>query len=429
MNNSVKQGLLIGSVWTARIIVGIVFIIAGWAKAIDPWGFAIKIGEYLSVWHWEVSHEVIVTGAASLACIEFAVGAAVLTGILRRGAVRMALLMMAFMLPLSLYIAVANPVADCGCFGDLLLISNSATFAKNIAISALLTFLAFTNHKIAPLYPAPMQWLGIVASLVFPLLLVLFGYQVQPLVDFRPYKNGTTIFAPQDASSAQEVYIYEKDGEQREFTLDNLPDESWTFVESPQPKQDPFAGGIAVFDEDGEDVSELIVADNGSQLFLTLPEPSLHYLKYAHLVEALSKWCNRHEVELIGIVAGSDSAVSQWQDLTQPDFAVYQSDDKALKQLVRGYEGLVYTEDGIIQWKRTLSSMPDELTEDYLTAIKADDNGRLHNIIAGSYILWMLVLYVLSLSPRMVRFFICHTIKRKKGAQDDAGAPEDMGGR
>lgn len=40
-----------------RIIVGLTFVVAGWAKAIDPWGFVIKMGEYFSAWGLAIPHE------------------------------------------------------------------------------------------------------------------------------------------------------------------------------------------------------------------------------------------------------------------------------------------------------------------------------------------------------------------------------------
>ena len=142
-------------VWAARIVTGVTFIVSGWAKAVDPWGFIIKVGEYLSVWHLSVPHEAIVTGCAALACIEFATGIMLATGSLKRSSAVVATAMMALMLPLTVYIAVADPVADCGCFGDLWHISNGATLAKNVVLTALAIYLLLRNRTVPGLYAAP----------------------------------------------------------------------------------------------------------------------------------------------------------------------------------------------------------------------------------------------------------------------------------
>ena len=99
-------------VWVLRFLVGAVFILSGFTKSIDPWGSFYKIGEYLEAWGWDIPSSFIVMGAFLLGGIEFVVGFLLLLGCYRRSAVWILLLMMAFMLPLTLYIAVANPVAD-----------------------------------------------------------------------------------------------------------------------------------------------------------------------------------------------------------------------------------------------------------------------------------------------------------------------------
>lgn len=100
---------------------------------------------------------------------------------------------MAFMLPLTLWIAVSNPVADCGCFGDAFLLSNWATFWKNVGLSVGLIWLWRYNRKIICLITPALQWICIVGSCIFIVTIELFGYMVQPLIDFRPYKIGERI--------------------------------------------------------------------------------------------------------------------------------------------------------------------------------------------------------------------------------------------
>ena len=186
---STKMRLRLAMVVLCRIVVGITFLIAGWAKAIDPWGFVIKVGEYLAVWGLSLPHELIVAACVGVACIEFCTGAMILLGAFKRWAVWTAAAFMVFMLPLTAYIALANPVDDCGCFGDFLILSNWATFLKNIAISTAVVYLVIRNRAVRGLLPAPIQWMAMSASVAFPLYLSFVGYNIQPLVDFRPFKT------------------------------------------------------------------------------------------------------------------------------------------------------------------------------------------------------------------------------------------------
>lgn len=412
-------------VWACRVLVGGVFILSGWAKSVDPAGFIIKVGEYIAVWHWTVPHEVIVAGCMALSVLEFGSGVMIATGSLRRVSVWFAAGMMAFMLPLTLYIALLDPVADCGCFGDLWIISNWGTFVKNIVISAAVVFLLIFNRRTAGLYPAPIQWLEAVVVTAYPLILCLIGYMVQPVADFRPFPAGATIFHSGDGDEEEPLYIYERGGQRSQFTLDSLPDESWTFVEVREPAS---TGGadMAVRDEDGEDVSVEIVSDTEPQLWLILPDPGMHYLVSAHYVSDVYEYLRERDIDFAAIVGSRGSGYRYWLDLVRPQFPVYSAEDTALAQLARGNAAFVYTRAGRIVWKRTVASMPDDLltrtpdADDYPLALTAHaeddepnvldtvwavDDGRLSWFLAGCVVALLLVLYFLGLSPKLVTLF------------------------
>lgn len=399
------------AVLLCRLVVGATFAVSGWAKAVDPFGFVLKVGDYLAAWNLDVPHEAIVAGCVALACIEFCTGVLVAVGALKRFSVITAAGMMLFMLPLTLYIAIFNPVADCGCFGDFLIISNWATFWKNVALSAMIVFLLLHNRSVGGLYPAPVQWLAITLTFAFPLFLALAGYQIQPLMDFRPYKTGTRIFAAAEHTGT-DYYIYSKDGHEERFTLDALPDSTWTYVgeELAGGGGDAFDAGITVYDTEGEDITGYIVSDDAPQLFLIIPEPSMHYLSFAHKVSRLYDYCAANSIEMIAVVGDAGRKLERLVDWCRPQFPVYSADAIALKQLVRGPEALVYTRDGIIQWKRTLSSMPQHFIADgrpgALDGMRSPDSGFIHWTAAGIYVCAMLVLYLLSLSPKILKLFI-----------------------
>ena len=398
------------AVWLSRLVVGATFIISGWAKAIDPWGFSIKVDEYIAAWGLSIPHEAVVAACVSLSCIEFLTGVLLVSGSLKRTASVLALAMMIVMLPLTLYIAIANPVADCGCFGDFIKLSNWATFAKNVLLTALIVYLLIFNRAIRGLYPPTIQWLVIAVSLVFPLFLALAGYQVQPLVDFRSYPIGSVIFKGNETTTGlDELFTYEKNGERRQFSLDSLPDSTWTFVEAPEigsPTND-FSGGIAVMDNEGDDIADELSYTDSRQLFLIVPEPDMHYLIHAHYVERIEEYARRFGIDFIAVVGAQGVDMEKWKDWTRPDFPVYIADATALKQLVRGTEALVYTDGGIIRWKRTLRSMPqslpDSLSDTALDTLDVPDDGRLHTTALVIYLSLLLLIYILGLSPKVLR--------------------------
>ncbi len=410
-----KVRLRTTAVWVARLAVGLTFVVSGWAKAIDPWGFLIKVNEYLGVWGMELPREVVLTGCVGLACVEFCTGVLVATGSLKRAAVWLAAAMMAFMLPLTLYIALADPVSDCGCFGDFLVISNWATFGKNVLLVLLIALLCIYNRAVRGLYPAPIQWLVVVVSLAFPMFLAFAGYHVQPLVDFRPYKTGTSFFAEGTADGGTE-YIYEKDGERRSFGLSELPDSTWTFVDV-EDTGETDGYGFEVRDADGYDVNDELASMATSVLYLIVTEPDVQFLSRMYFANRLNEYADRHGTAMVGIAGASGARLDAWLELAKPHFPVYSAEDTSLKQLVRGDAALVYVDaEGIIRWKRTLASLDLDIADnngggDGLAGVYPVDKGEIHAVAVGIYVLSLLVVYLLGLSPKILRLFVRRTEK------------------
>ena len=113
-----------------RLLLGVVFIFSGTVKAVDPMGGAIKIGDYLTSFGLDKLQPFTVLISFNLSALEFMLGVCMLLGVYRRYTTFLTLLMMSFMTPLTLYLAIFNPVSDCGCFGDALVISNWQTFYR-----------------------------------------------------------------------------------------------------------------------------------------------------------------------------------------------------------------------------------------------------------------------------------------------------------
>lgn len=396
-------------IWLLRIVVGATFVISGWSKSVDPWGFIYKIEEYFNVWGLTVPREMTLAMAVALSVSEFTVGVLVLTGAMRRGAVLVAAAFMAFMLPLTAYIALADPVSDCGCFGDLWVISNTATFIKNIVLTVMVILLVKYNGRVGGLYHPGLQWLEVVGAVLFSSTLAFFGYRYQPLVDFRPYPTGSelTYGHGEEDGDAAGYYIYEKDGEECRFTLDNIPDSTWTYVRAELPASSDQSERLAIFDGDVE-VTDAVLDGDGEQLLLAVTDPDLHYLTRARLANELSAYITERDGRMVALVAASGDELEGWEQLALPSYEVYSAEDTSLKELVRGDAGLVYVRDGVIVWKRNLASishdvlLPDAGETRLLSDDMAVDDGRLNLLITGAFVLWMLIVYILNYPNRII---------------------------
>ena len=119
-----------------RFLLGGVFIFSGFVKAIDPFGTFYKLQDYVAAFGMDswLPSSLLFVGALLLAALEFCLGVYLFLGIRRGWSAWVALLLMAVMTPLTLYLAIANPVPDCGCFGDAWVLTNWETFGKNVIL-------------------------------------------------------------------------------------------------------------------------------------------------------------------------------------------------------------------------------------------------------------------------------------------------------
>ncbi|MDE5785184.1 MAG: DoxX family protein [Duncaniella sp.] len=363
----IRTRITTATVVLLRLIIGVTFIISGWAKATDPWGTVYKISEYLDVWDMDIPRALVTSVTFLLSAWEFVWGALLLAGTYRRVSVIALLLCMAGMLPLSLYIAVASPVADCGCFGDLFKISNTATFVKNIFLTAALVYLLVANTRVRPIFTKHTQW--IVGGLLtfYILIIALIGYNIQPLVDFRRFSPGTSLLAVTDEDNDNDedteyTFIYTRDGVTRSFTADDLPDSTWTFVDRRlQSGSESVDDGLTVT-VDGTDIMPDIIAPDGEtplpeQFIVTLPQPDEVDLSFTNVINDLNDYITERGGTLTAFIAGDSAAIARWNDIAMASYDTYRVEPNLIKELARGTSALVYLRDGTVVWKRTLSSV------------------------------------------------------------------------
>ncbi|MGE4587383.1 MAG: DoxX family protein, partial [Mangrovibacterium sp.] len=177
----------------ARILLGLVFLFSGLVKGIDPLGSAYKFTDYFLAWGMESLEPLALPLAVMLIIAEFLTGTALITGILLPAFTRLALTLLVFFTGLTLYIALENPVSDCGCFGDALKLSNWQTFLKNLVllIPAFVLFRLNRRFRRIPVSGFRMGTAGIMT--LFVATLEIYSLNHLPLIDFRPYKEGTHI--------------------------------------------------------------------------------------------------------------------------------------------------------------------------------------------------------------------------------------------
>lgn len=420
--------------WLLRVLTGGVFIISGWAKCVDLHGFSLKISEYLTAMSLNIPQEPVLMAATGLATLEFVTGVMLATGSLRRVSVWTAAAFMVVMVPLTVWIAIANPVSDCGCFGDFIVISNGATLAKNIIICAMIALLWAFNTRRKGLFPAPVQWLVIVISWVYPLTVGYMGYQTQPLLDFRPFKTGTLLFNTDDDSTGGERFIYSRNGLEQAFSLSEIPDSGWTYVRTEVPDAQD-AESLVIYTAEGEEYTEELadeLADTSRALLLLVSDPEEQFMTRAHYLQELCNYLKADDVAMYALVGASGESFDRWRKLTRPNFPAFEAEDTSLKMIARGTSAVVYLHEGRIMWKTTLGSLSPELpgsdtpASEMLDAIVPIDSGKPMLWLTGLWLAGMALLYGLGLSPKMLARLTRLTQRRRSldNAPGDDGKRE-----
>ncbi len=355
----------------SRIILAIVFIFSGFVKAVDPMGGAIKIEDYLNAFGMSQLNPLAFTLSVILSLAEFLAGFLLLFKVWSRLSSLAVFIFMCIFTPLTLYIAIFNPVSDCGCFGDAVKLTNWETFFKNLALLPL-SYWVFRQSKIFKSDFGIIRQAIIAAWGVAIILFVTFWAQkYEPIIDFRPYKIGTDIkqgmSIPDDAPQPEyeTTFILEKDGVKKEFDVDTYPynDSTWVFIDSKtkvisEGYQPPIKDFVLQNDNGDNMVSTIL--SNEEPVFLVVA-PKLEQMEKgaAEKLLELSHLCLQHNYRMYVATSSLQETIDAFDLREQAGFSYLSGDETMLKTIVRSNPGFIVIQNGVITNKFTLSTMPD----------------------------------------------------------------------
>lgn len=349
-----------------RLLLGITFIFSGTVKAIDPEGTIIKMGDYFTAFGW--GHTVWSDAVLSFIMIafEFMLGVCILLGVYRRLSTLGILLFMAIMTPVTLYLALYNPVPDCGCFGDALIITNWQTFYKNVVLSVAAIIAFIYCKRLTPCYSDRVHSFVALFSFAFCIAFCYWNYNHLPIVDFRPYKVGANIpklmEIPADAPQDEYVFIYEKDGKKKEFKLEEAPagDSTWTYIDARLVKQGfiPEVSSFDLYDKLGDNLAEEVLAQPKPLFLLVMPH--IEEASEAHIaqIEEVLDYAQAHGFRFYGVTASTETQCREWINHTGLNIPFLTADDVLLKTIVRSNPGLVLMKQGTILAKWHHNDIP-----------------------------------------------------------------------
>ena len=357
---------IIGSV--SRALLGLTFIFSGFVKAVDPLGTTYKIEDYLNAFggFFTAFLPAAEVFAWLLIAFEFLLGICLLCNIRTQITSWLALLMMLFMTPLTLYIAIGNPVSDCGCFGDAVVLSNWATFWKNIVLLCLVILLLLTKKYI----PQTLNWtaeLGIFLLAVGLLFGVMLWAKLHlPMADFRPYKVGnhipTLMEYPEDAAPDvyQTTFVYEQNGVEQEFTLENYPknDSTWTFVRQNtvlvQKGYEPPIHDFSITTEDFEDITYEVLESQQPVVLVIMYDLHKTDRRQAQKLNRLYEQTLFDGGEFYALTGSGHDEVEQFRQETDAQYPFCTTDPVTLKTIVRANPGVIVLQSGTVVDKYNL---------------------------------------------------------------------------
>ncbi len=358
----------------ARILLGLTFIFSGFVKGIDPWGSAYKFIDYFAALHLEGLNHTAIFLSFLLSFAEFFIGVALLFSVRIKLFSWGALLFMAFFTPLTLWIALKNPVTDCGCFGDALVLSNWNTFYKNILFSILALLVVWYRNTMKPIPGIRTGYLSATFAVALYVALVAYSYRHEPIIDFRPYKTGVNIpeamtipaDAPRDVYQNTFYYKNRQTGEVRKFTDKNYPWNdtlNWEFHRMDDPVlvsagYVPPIHGFTIESREGDNVADFFLMDEEYVFLLIAYNLQKSSRKNQEKINTLAQWAAENEYPFICLTSTLFGQCDEFAAETGAPYEFFHTDEIVLKTIIRSNPGLIVIRNGTILAKYHYNDIP-----------------------------------------------------------------------
>ena len=350
-------------------IIGLVFLLAGIFKLLDPVGASLVVEEYYRFLHLGFMLPTAKVVSVALALLEALLGAALISGVWRKTVTFVTTLLIILFTILTFFLAIFNPTMDCGCFGEVIHLSNLQTFLKNLILLAL-ALIAFVPDKDFG-EPKKRKYVAFILAAASIIGFTVYSLRSLPLVDYTSFKPGSELMAAEgDGNDFVSTFIYEKNGQEGAFALDRLPDSTWTYVRTETirlngPKNSGEPPILAFSDSTGNYMDEL--AATGNVLVLSVSEPVMmkgdDWTRMAEVVEGASAAGFTPLLLVSGTKAKLDNITTMVPEVREKLTPhIYFSDKKTLLSMNRSNGGATWFNNGELIRKFHTSDLPSDET-------------------------------------------------------------------
>ena len=406
-----------------RIIVGIVFIYSGFVKGIDPLGSDYKFTDYFNAFGMGWMNATTLFFSFALSLVEFLIGIALLFNLWVSRMAWGSLLFMAFFTPLTLVLALTNPVSDCGCFGDAMILTNWQTFWKNIILLLLAIMIFMYRKEYKSSLPLVGQFSFLALAGAGMLCLSVYCYRHLPVLDFRPYAVGKNITEgmrlPEGAEPDQyEVtlkYKNKQTGEVQSFTEENYPWQdtlNWEYESSSErlvkkgyitPIHD-----LVIEHPTLGNITEEILEDDNHTILAVAYNLTQSDVQYQPAINRLAEYAQEKGIRFYGLTSSSERDIETYKKRYHVPYEFCTADEIQLKTMIRSKPGVIILREGTILDKWAGKDVPDvkELQDTDLTAYCVYSREQMQRI----YLVYSIILL----------FFVAYLlIPRKKGKRNN----------
>ncbi|NCC73135.1 MAG: hypothetical protein EOM06_07025 [Sphingobacteriia bacterium] len=353
---------------TSQFILGILFLFSGFVKAVDPIGTAYRIEDYLIAYGLDYQFWMTIVLSFLLNAAELLLGGLMFLNIKPRLTAWLVVLMMSVFTLTTLYDALYNPVPDCGCFGDALIMTNWQTFYKNLVINVFVIIFLFGRFKLKPVFKNRTEWIVAMALIVFFFGFQYFNFVNLPMFDFRPYKVGNRL-TPENPMPVENYLTYRNKttGETKEYLSPNFPYndpewlKNWEFVSQRIYDPNIIEGvNLAIIDFNGENITQQIINNPDFQFFVVAWNIEDTDKRAFRKIKTLYQKAEDANISFIVLTSSSREEVDEFAarlNLSE-HLVFYNVDDIELKTMVRANPGLMLIRNGLILDKWHNNNLP-----------------------------------------------------------------------
>ncbi|MCD6178505.1 MAG: DoxX family protein [Bacteroidales bacterium] len=355
--------------YISRFLLAPIFIFSSFGKGVDPLGTAYKVEDYFIAYNMDWALPLSLIIAIGLIALEFSLGIMLIFNLLPKFSRWAMLVLMVFFTLVTFFDAIYNPIPDCGCFGDALILTNWQTFYKNIIIDFLLIGLFLYKPRKINLRKN-LVW----SLVIFTAFLSFSFYNLKhlPIIDFRSWKVGTQVFnTEQKAIQLYLSYQNKNTGEIKEFLSPNFPYQdslwlsNWEYKSTRELNPNTDSESIMFFDREGNEATNEVLGISGINLLIIAYDLDAITKEKAKKIRTVIQIANEENFPIAIITSSVGTKIANFINNHLIDIPIFLADDIDLKTMIRSNPGLIFLENGKVIKKWAYADFPTDINQIY----------------------------------------------------------------